>query len=59
LLLFLSHYYSFVIMERESNTDSYNGEVEDISLDESGSNAPVSEVEIKDSDSDISADIQA
>jgi hypothetical protein len=39
--------------------DSYDGEVEDISVDESGSDTSTSEVEITDSDSDSSLDIQA
>jgi hypothetical protein len=46
-------------MEHESNCDSYDGKVEDISVDESGNNTFMSEVEITDSDSDSSIDTQA
>jgi hypothetical protein len=45
-------------MEHESNCDSYDGKVEDISVGESGSDT-LSEVEITDSDSDSSVDIQS
>jgi sporulation protein YlmC with PRC-barrel domain len=45
-------------MEHESNSDSYVGEVEDISVDESSSDTSTSEVEITDSDLGSSTDIQ-
>jgi hypothetical protein len=37
-------------MEYESDCDIYDGEVDDISVDESGSESSTSEVEIIDSD---------
>jgi hypothetical protein len=40
-----------VIVEHKSNSDSYDSEMEDISLGESGSGASISEVENTDSDS--------
>jgi hypothetical protein len=40
-------------------TDSYDDGVKDISVDESGSGTYISKVEIADSDSDRSVDIQA
>jgi hypothetical protein len=46
-------------MEYKSDYDSYDGEVEDIIVDESRSDTFMSEVEIADSDSDSSVDIQA
>jgi hypothetical protein len=46
-------------MEHESNCDSNDGEVEDVSVAESGSDGiSTSEVEITDSESDSSVDIQ-
>jgi hypothetical protein len=45
-------------MEHISDCDSYDGEVEDISAEQSRSNTYMSETEITDSDSDSSADIQ-
>jgi hypothetical protein len=51
--------YYFVKMEHESDSDSHDDEVEDMSVDESGSDdASVSEVEIRDSGSGSSVDIQ-
>jgi hypothetical protein len=44
-------------MEHKSNCDSYDDEVEDISVDESSTDTSMSEVEITDSDSSV--DIQA
>jgi hypothetical protein len=47
-----------VIAEHKSNSDSYDGEVEDISVDEFGGDSSVADVEIAGSDSDSSVDIQ-
>jgi hypothetical protein len=38
--------YYFVTVEHESDCDSYDGEVEDISVDKSGSDTSTSEAEI-------------
>jgi hypothetical protein len=45
-------------MEHESDCNSYNGEVEDISVEKSWSDIYTSEAEITDSDSDTSVHIQ-
>jgi hypothetical protein len=47
-----------MIKEHKRDCHSYDGEVEDISVDESGSDTSISEVEITDSDSDSSVDMQ-
>jgi hypothetical protein len=39
----------FVIVEHKSNSHSYDGDVEDVSVDESGTDTSMSEVEITDS----------
>jgi hypothetical protein len=57
--VFICQSYYLVIIEHECDCDSYGGEVEDISDDESGSDTSVSEAKITDSDSDSSVDIQA
>jgi hypothetical protein len=49
----------FLITEHESDSDSYDGKVEDISVDESSSNTSMSEAEITDTDLATSVDIQA
>jgi hypothetical protein len=46
-------------MEHKSNFDSYDGEVEDISVDESRNDTSTTEAELTDSDSDSSVDPQA
>jgi hypothetical protein len=46
-------------MEHERNCDSYDGEVEDISVDESRHDTSMSEVEITDSEPDSSFGIHA
>jgi hypothetical protein len=46
-------------MEHESNSDNYDGEVNDISVDESGSDTSMSDVVVEVSGSDSSVDIQA
>jgi hypothetical protein len=46
-------------MEHKSNCDSYNGKVEDISVDGSRNDTSTSAVEITDSDSDSSVGIRA
>jgi hypothetical protein len=45
-------------MEHESNSDSYDSKVKDISVVESGSDISTSEIAITESDSDSSVDIQ-
>jgi hypothetical protein len=45
-------------MKHESDSDSYEGDVEDISVDESGGDTFMSDIEITDSDSDCSVVIQ-
>jgi hypothetical protein len=46
-------------MEHKSDCDSYDGEVEDISVDEYRSNTSMSKGEVTDSESDSSVDMQA
>jgi hypothetical protein len=47
-----------VIKEQESDCDSYDGEVEDISVYEFRSDTSMSEIDITDSNSHSSIDIQ-
>jgi hypothetical protein len=46
-------------MEHKSSCDSYDGEAEDISVDDSGNDTFTSEAKITDSDSNGSVDTQA